>query len=196
MLESSGKLPSDGITGRESKFHANGLFDECLAVRAPNNQFAGQYCTLFFKLVSVNRSDDLIIYDDQQHMNKQDRIVTALLEMTGANFESLTRLGKPEVSKPDFMTALLFPSISLCLPSSCSSNDVLQSMAELVGHYIVSNRSIMTITDERFCSTNEGTLSSTIDGPAIVVLYNTHQKLLENLTNSYNYSLCFSLYTE
>ncbi|XP_032794863.2 nose resistant to fluoxetine protein 6 [Daphnia magna] len=162
MKESSGKVPI-GLYG-SGNFHADGLFDECLAVRGPN--FTGQYCTAYFKAAPVMQSD---IIDPQVPTNNEERSanLVTLLQLLGALSPSAGRV-EPKVAKADVL-AYAFPSISFCLPSSCSADDLGQAVAELVGSYIIANYSLVTVTDEVYCFTDDEDPPS-FDGPDITVI--------------------------
>ena len=169
-MESTGRLPPEGVLG-ELNFHADGLFDECLDVRAPGDRFSGQYCTLFFKSATVSPSDEIVKADPDDEASEYSIrwILLKILREMGVNFES-GRLKEPKVSGPSYMTAF-FPSLSLCLPSSCRAGEVRQSVAELIGRFIVANQSVVTIADDRYCfSQKEADKPPTFDAPDIAVL--------------------------
>ncbi|XP_057365085.1 nose resistant to fluoxetine protein 6-like [Daphnia carinata] len=168
MKESSGKVPI-GLYG-SGNFHADGLFDECLAVRGPN--FTGQYCTAYFKAAPVTESD--IIYqdmstnlDDNEDVEQRSANLVTLLQLLGILSSSAGRV-EPKIAQADVL-AYAFPSISFCLPSSCSADDLGHAVAELVGSYIISNYSLVTVTDEVYCFTDHEDPPS-FDGPDITVI--------------------------
>lgn len=142
VKESSGKLPI-GFFGL-GNYRADGLFDECLAVRAPS--FDGEYCTVFFKPVSANLSE---VANDSLFLGSEDR--QNLISI----FQILGQLSGPGRVKPiieDAVASVAFlPSISFCLPSTCTAQDLGQAIAQLIGSYIIANHSIVTITDDEFC---------------------------------------------
>ncbi len=161
MKESTGQIPP-GLFGA-GNYHADGLFDECIAVRAPN--FDGQYCSVFFKPVAV--SEDEIIQSSGEEEGRSNFItIFQLLGVLG----QLTGSGRvePKVAGADSTTYIL-PSISFCLPSSCSAADLGQAVAELVGSYIIANSSIVTVTDEQYCF-KANVDPPNFDGPDITVM--------------------------
>ena len=144
MQESTGDLPP-GLFG-SNNIHADGLFDECLAVRAPG--FNGQYCGVFFQPVAVDQSEILSPSEsvDNENQDERSNFITV--------FQLLGFLGpdrvQPKVSVADAYTYTL-PSVSFCLPSSCSASDLGQAVAELIGSYVIANYSLVTVTDEQYC---------------------------------------------
>lgn len=78
---------------------------------------------------------------------------------------------KLSVNKAGAFTYLL-PSVSFCLPSSCSADDLGQSVAQLVGTFVISEdplTSILTTVDEGYCFTDDPVRPS-FDGPEIAVM--------------------------
>ena len=143
VKESTGQLPP-GLFG-SSNIHAEGLFDECIAIRAP--EFNGQYCTVFFKPTDVDESDILPPpkhpVDDPSDRSNFITIFQILGLMSPDRVE-------PKVALADPGTYIL-PSISFCLPSSCSADDLGQAVAQLVGSYVIGNKSFVTVADEQYC---------------------------------------------
>jgi hypothetical protein len=127
------------VDGTEN-IQADGLFDECLAVRAP--EFDGQYCTVFFTSAVVNQSEIL-----------PDRIEPKVAEADAkiGNYPSI------------------HPSTAFCLPSSCNAADLGQAVAELAGSYVIANHSIVTITDERYCF-KANSVPPSFDSVTIIVM--------------------------
>ena len=165
MQESSGKVPT-GFFG-SGNFHSDGLFDECLDIQSPNN-FTGKYCTIFLK--------PLIIIDSSEITNtlplpeaKINPLIT-MLQALGLLINS-SRVKDPKVSKADPMS-YVFPSISMCLPSSCGSSDIGQVVAQLIGSYVFAgNLSIVTVADDNYCFVKSGDNNlPTFDAPDIAVL--------------------------
>lgn len=162
MQESSGKVPL-GLYGT-GNFHADGLFDECLAVRAPG--FTGQYCTTFFKVALVNQSEVLPTVNRETRRN-----LVTIFKLLGILISSDGRV-EPKTAEADVIT-YAFPSISFCLPSSCSAQDLGQSVAHLIGGYIFGNYSIVTVVDEQYCF-KETDSPKDFDGAEITVMYETY----------------------
>ena len=162
MFESSAQLPA-GLIGY-GNYHAEGLFDECLAVVAPK-RFHGRYCTVFFRPEPVDWSTNnpSIDYDH----NTTTPMSFILQKLFGSALD-VARI-EPKLSSPDAMT-YAFPSLSLCLPSSCSASDIGQSFAQLIGSYIIANQSMVTIADDDYCFTEDNE-PSTFDGPTIAFMY-------------------------
>lgn len=160
MQESSGKLPL-GLFGA-GNLHADGLFDECLAIRTPL-QFYGQYCTVFFKAALV---DEELLETPSQMESRSSNLLT-LLKLLGMLIPPSGSV-VPKLAEADVIT-YAFPSISFCLPSSCSAQDLGQSVAELVGSYAIGNYSIVTVSDEHYCFRDDKEPIS-YDGPDITVM--------------------------
>ncbi len=164
-MESSAQFPA-GIIG-SGNFHAEGLFDECLAIRAPG-RFRGQYCSVYLKPTPVEHSD--IISDDSTDENRLSPILDYLLRRLFGPSLSTDRV-EPKTSGADALNYML-PSFSLCLPSSCSASDLGQSVAQLIGSYVIANQSIVIITDESYCFTQDDQdPHPSFDGADIAVMY-------------------------
>jgi hypothetical protein len=150
-------------------YHADGLFDECLAVRAPG--FDGQYCSIFFKLSVVNESEILPPESPSLHQERSSIInnFVSLFQILGIVLGS-DRV-KPKVSAAESNSAL-YPGTTFCLPSSCSAADLGQAVAELIGSYVIANHSIVTVADELFCF-KEKIVQPPFDSVTIIVMYIT-----------------------
>ena len=170
VQESSGIIPS-GLFG-SGNYNADGLFDECLRIRAPN--FVGQYCTIFIKpsVVEPNEIIDTADYSSQQEVTVDP--IASMLQPFTASISSLfgsRRVIHPKTSKAD-STSHFYPRISLCLPSSCSSSDIGQTVANIIGSVVLpGNLSIVTVTDDNYCFVHDSP-SPSVDGPVIAVMYN------------------------
>jgi hypothetical protein len=177
VLESSAQFPA-GVIGA-GNFHADGLFDECLAVRAESNRYRGQYCTVFFKLEPVERSEIIssepILVEDERN-NTLSSILNIFNQLFGSSEMDVRDRVEPKLSASDAM-ALMLPSFSLCIPSSCSASDLGHSVAKLVGSYVIANQSIVTIADENYCYTEDDSPTS-FDGPDIAVMYTNYFRCL------------------
>lgn len=167
MFESTGQLPP-GLFG-DGNYHADGLFDECQAVRAP--VFNGKYCSVYFKPELVDPSEIIPpppaatpSYEEQGRGNFITifQILGILGQVSGAG-----RV-EPKLAGINSATYVL-PSLSFCVPSSCSSADLGQAVAQLAGSYIIANYSIVTVTDERYCFVDDADPPS-FDGPDIAVM--------------------------
>ena len=167
MQESSAKMPP-GLIGVHN-YHADGLFDECLAVRAPG--FDGQYCSIFFKLSVVNESEILPPESSSLRQERSSIInnFVSLFQILGIVLGS-DRV-KPKVSAAESNSAL-YPGTTFCLPSSCSAADLGQAVAELIGSYVIANHSIVTVADEQFCF-KEKSVQPAFDSVTIIVMYTT-----------------------
>ena len=143
--------------------HADGLFDECLAVRAPN--FSGKYCNVYFVPTLVDPSE--IIKPTATENDEQRANLIGIFHFLGEGFGY--RRVKPKVSRAD-PTSYIFPSVSLCVPSSCSSSDLGEAVAQLIGRYVFGgNVSIATVTDDNYCFVDNPPPPS-FDGPDIAVM--------------------------
>uniref|UniRef100_A0A0P5TA70 Nose resistant to fluoxetine protein n=1 Tax=Daphnia magna TaxID=35525 RepID=A0A0P5TA70_9CRUS len=157
MQESSAQLPP-GLFG-SNNIHADGLFDECLAVRAPG--FDGQYCSVSFMPQAVDESEIL----PPTEVNEKSNFIT-IFQILG-NLLGTDRI-KPKRAVADPNT-YIYPSTTFCLPSSCSAADLGQAVAELIGSYVIANISLVTVTDEQFCF-KESNDPPPFDGVTITVI--------------------------
>lgn len=162
MQESSGQLPP-GLFG-SFNFQADGLFDECQAIQAPS--FNGQYCKVFFKTASVNQSEILPQKSTSENEQTGRSNFITIFQLLG-RFLATDRVD-PKWSVADPYSHIL-PSVSFCLPSSCSAADLGQAVAELIGSYVIANKSIVTITDEQYCF-KESNNPPALDGATITVM--------------------------
>ena len=167
MYESSGQLPP-GLFGA-GNYHADGLFDECQAVRS-SSVFNGQYCSVYFKPAAVDQSEIIPAppssFEERQEGRSNFITIFQILGILG-QISGADRV-EPKLSGINSATYIL-PSISFCLPSSCSAADLGQAVAELVGSYIIANYSIVTVTDEPYCF-NDNVDPPSFDGPDITVM--------------------------
>ena len=78
------------------------------------------------------------------------------------------------------ITRYIWPASTICIPSSCSTEDFHSSIAQLVGSRTIDNstydgiiyyNSMVTLTDERYCYTQEKIAAApNLDGPNIAVM--------------------------
>lgn len=158
VFESNGQYPEGVIGG--GNYHAVGLFDECINARdyQKNHSFSGQYCTVFFKTATTEEND---FADDPLAPSKANEWLT-ILQLFQEYYNETVKLKEPKVANFSAGDNYL-PSTGLCLPSTCTSEDVRESVAQLVGWYTIApNTSIVTIGDENYCYTAEE-VSSTPD---------------------------------
>ena len=131
VYESSGRLVEDliYIEGSDNVHHGSGLFDECLSVESDRIgvPFQGQYCTVFFGLKRTH---------EEESVSKNDAIVE-----------------KPNEHISNFQK----PSVSFCLPSTCSASDLRSAVAQLVGSRVIKEKkfSVVAISGENYCYTQE-----------------------------------------
>ena len=93
------------------------------------------------------------------------------------------KLKEPKVSDTNFLAQFL-PGMDLCIPSSCSADDLRRAVAQFVGQEVIytdidieNNQtryySIVTYADEGWCHTRESVdAPPNFDGPDIAVMYN------------------------
>jgi len=170
MQESSGKLP-DGFVDGFLSGQAMGLYDECLSVRAHVSEapFQGRYCTVYFATEHVNESDVSAKSPDRHQLG--DNWITLLdFLQTLLSGERIA----PKEADGHFGLISLARGMGICIPSVCSAADVRQAIAQLVGSFPLPGEkgkrsSIVTITDERYCYSDDDPVPS-FDGPDIVVI--------------------------
>jgi hypothetical protein len=161
VRESTGGFP-EGLFGALNT-HSVGLFDECLAVRAPD--FQGQYCTAHFYTGQVpdNVHEKRASSSERSNWLNWFQLIELYLNVTGTLVEV-----DPQVSDITY-TSFSLSSVGVCIPSSCTANDFRQSIAQLVGGFALNNQSVVTATDERSCHVDNQQAPS-FDGPDIAVL--------------------------
>lgn len=169
MLETTGQLPASLVGS--GHYHTEGLFDECQAIRSVPSRFKGKYCTVLFNLEFFNKSDSFVYADSvTDKIEDNPPILFLLRRLFGSSVNETTKL-KPKLSSPHMKTSYInYPSISICLPSSCSASDLGKSIAQLIGSYVISgNQSVVTIADENLCFTDDRVLPP-LSGSAIIVM--------------------------
>ncbi len=144
MYESSAKFP-EGWYG-SSNPSAIGLFDECLSIHPPNQNFQGQYCTVFFKPVTL----DGIELDEDVRQERLNWLT--IYGLIGWWFNKDSALIEPKLFHTD-PYPYVYPSIGFCIPSSCSAADFRSAVAQQVGVFPMGNLSIATAADENYCFT-------------------------------------------
>lgn len=149
--ESTAELPL-GLFWSQN-IHADGLFDECLSIRSyPDpSGFRGQYCSVFFQPEPLDPAD---VIPSTPAVNERANMVTIFQLLNQIFGNRSVQLVEPKVSEADSLS-YIYPSTTFCLPSSCTANDLGQSIAQLVGTYAIGGYSIKTVTDERYCFTDE-----------------------------------------
>lgn len=171
-MESTGQLPSNVF--ESGYYHAEGLFDECQTIRSVPHRFKGQYCKVFFNLEPITKLDQII---NEEIENPS--VLFLLRQLYGSSVNTSTRI-KPKFSKPEVKSLLNnYPSLDICLPSTCSATDLGQSLAHMIGSYVIGNQSIVTIADKTLCFTDDYT-SPPLNGPAILVMYYCNNFVITN----------------
>ena len=160
VYESSAKFP-EGWFG-SSNPSAFGLFDECLSIHPPNLNFQGQYCTVFFKPVYL----DEIELEGQSRQERMNWLT--IYGLIGWWFNNDATLIEPKIFNTD-PYPYVYPSIGFCIPSSCSPSDFRSAVAQQVGVFPLTNFSIATAADEKYCFT-ESNEPIHFDGPDIAFL--------------------------
>lgn len=167
VYESSGDYLPLGFFGGSGNTHSDGLFDECLAIKGPEEtNIRGKYCSVFLSLAPVNESE-ILPFDES--LNSKASMVT-IFQLINRLLGGLTGLQvEPKVARAD-ATTYAFPSTVFCLPSSCTADDLGQAVAQLIGTNVLPNNySILTITDEGYCF-EEKTDPPKFDGADISVM--------------------------
>ncbi len=163
MYESSGDYLPLGFFGGSGNLHSDGLFDECLAIRGPGEaDFRGQYCSVFLSLTPVNESEIIPVREGKGSM-------VTIFQLINSLFGGVIGSVEPKVANATVVT-YAYPSTVFCLPSSCTAGDLGQAVAQLIGTNVIGNYSILTITDENYCFTDNPDPPS-FDGPDITVMY-------------------------
>ena len=164
MHESTANGPPVGTFKNLVSLYANGLFDECLAVRGPNSTFRGQYCNVFFRPTPIQNG---AFFNNKDASERDMNWITVpeLLDWLGFQCDEKMEPQMAEANSRDVQS----PGMGFCIPASCSAIDLRQSVAQLVGKYAVSNISIVTATGEHYCFTDEPNRPR-FDGSDIVVM--------------------------
>ena len=80
-----------------------------------------------------------------------------------------------EAEPDDTMTSFRMPSVSFCIPSTCSASDLRSAVAQRVGYRVVNgiNHTIVTISSEEYCHTKHkiNVNNITTDNVALITLY-------------------------
>lgn len=156
MYESSGRMVEDLIYTESGNIHHQpGLFDECISIKPSDVPFQGKYCSVFFDLRPQSPSTRSTPESDPE------------AQASESFFEE-----EPEETVSYFQKT----SVSFCIPSTCSAQDVRSAVAQRIGQHsrFVKriNSSVVTITNEDYCFTGEksgGTRQ--LDTVAVVILY-------------------------
>ena len=151
MFESSGQLPP-GLFGA-GNYHADGLFDECQAVRSPI--FNGQYCSVYFKPEIVDQSKIIPAppssYKEQQEGRSNFITIFQILGILG----QISGAGRVEPKLAGINSATyVLPSVSFCIPSSCTAGDLSSAVAHRL-HHQFNHFSLASVTSEDFCYTKD-----------------------------------------
>ncbi len=181
MYESTGQFPEGYIGG--GNVHAVGLFDECLSVNTAleeqesDSSFQGQYCTVFFHVEPISPNE--VDLEDEIHEEERAENWLFLYQLYQRLFNESVPLKAPKVRETDVNSRFL-PSVGLCLPSSCSAEDVRSACAQQVGSSTIrANLSVVTVTDDRYCYTKAKVdASPDLNGADITVTYVTYKFLL------------------
>jgi len=150
MHESSGDFP-EGVFGN-FQLHGVGLFDECLAVEAPSG-FRGKYCTVYFGSKEIGPEDIVNgTIDSMFPLNSVERgswiTFYQLLSLLAGQLGAQTINPQVADANPGTYGS---PSVGLCIPSSCSAEDIRTAVSELVGRVALSNMAVVTTTDDNYC---------------------------------------------
>ena len=201
MIQSSGKLPYDGsiakllvTSAKETRYEA-GLFDQCISSGSPIGEIKGKYCSVYIspQPLHPDLNEEDFTFDEKSPSG-------ALLKVPRT----------AEAARKPNPFALTNPAdliIGLCLPSSCSAQDVRNAVAQRIGRttFQFSNKqqgvdgsevgnnttlySFITITHDRLCHTelNIREESGFFYGLYIAFMYFKHNIYLKN----HYYILCF-----
>ena len=161
VRESTGGFP-EGLFGALN-MNSVGLFDECLAIRAPD--FQGQYCTAIFypRQVPNGVHEKRGPSSERSNWLNWFQLIELYLNVSGTLIQV-----DPQVSDITYAD-ILKPSVGVCIPSSCTANDFRQYIAQLVGGFALDNQSVVTAADERSCYVDNQQPPS-FDGPDVAVL--------------------------
>jgi len=158
VYESTAKFPEGLFKGPAPNTHAVGLFDECKAVRAEEHDFVGRYCSVYVGLRQLNDSTSETPpsnakRDERGYLINMGRYLRLIMSLIngGADDEIEPVV---EDAKPG---AWYNPSMSFCVPSSCTAFDLRTAVAELIGSFALSvpgeeeKYSLVTYLDDRLC---------------------------------------------
>lgn len=186
VYETSGKFPDTySKQGPQVSIRSTstGLFDECLTVDAQWNDanFQGQYCMATFNLMPVDPANVI----NQSVTNDNWMALYQLPFWFNTNQESQQMIINPTTKTEESLShfyVLMLPSISYCIPSSCSGHDFASAVAQQVGRSVLTNvtstdgvffssASILTIAGDTYCYTRSSTKEArALDGPDITVM--------------------------
>ena len=190
MYESTGSYP-DGLFD-SLNVHAVGLFDECLNIRPPEPlNFTGKYCTVFLNSDPLDYPISHKTAPSFPFKPKKDLRTGILAFPQYLHFLLGSTEVVPERVADAYPSVWGEPSIGICLPSSCSYNDLRASVAQMVGTFVVDigglKESIVTITDDNFCFSDSDPAPE-FDGADIAVMYGHTPTCIYHSINIYDHS--------
>jgi len=184
VYEATGKLPDSIGRFEKLRTHSTGLFDECLMVKALNNQmndndqqqadiplFSGKYCTLMFQLEPVQFHEiERVKAENQKNTYSETNLNNWNQENWISAYQLPAEWGKnhqlnnitiknPKIRPWDLPLQFpnnRLPSIGYCIPSSCTGEDFGRAVAQLVGKAILSN---VTLEDKFYSNASIVTLA-------------------------------------
>ena len=154
-------MPFDGATnyifaGAKETRYEQGLFDECISSGDPTKNIKGQYCSVFINAEPLDDTNSVLIPRAAEAIRPRNTLFLY-------SFKPVADV-----------------IVGLCLPSSCSAQDVRNSVANKIGRTMFQlpnnqhdgNHSFVTTTHDRFCHTElKIQEQSSLDGLSIAFMY-------------------------
>lgn len=198
MFQASGTLPRHGskdyilISDKEIRYEL-GLFDQCISSGSQTEEIKGQYCSIFIKAQPLQKPYSL------EDFNINGKSETGLeLKTPRMSVAKRQKNYHTPVNQADVV-------VGLCLPSSCSAQDVRNAVAQMIGrntfHLVrkthesddANNQkllySLLSSTHDDFCYTKSKILEAgSHDGLSIAFMYiEIHSLNIYKLTSSISF---------
>ena len=160
MIQALGKIPSDGfmakllLFGTKEMQQEPGLFDQCLSLKSTIGKIKGKYCSVFISEQPLQPSLEIVDF-------KSNGLFSS------ANLKK-SQMGLAARPQSIFSVNLADIVIGLCVPSSCSAQDVRNAVSQRIGRSAFQfpskqresnggNKTLfysyVTKTHDRFCQT-------------------------------------------
>lgn len=152
MIDSWGKVPEGILSGH---INALGDFDECINIQVTNltvteddslaNTFKGRYCTSY--IVDYNTSMEAagLVEGSKEKINKLNVFMShreSEIFQESVTFEELLKLISSSLTQGDGVVGAMLPSVAVCLPSSCSKEDIQYILTTSLHQLYLKNESL------------------------------------------------------
>ncbi|XP_014253522.1 nose resistant to fluoxetine protein 6-like isoform X2 [Cimex lectularius] len=167
MYDSTASSPTGFLTSSSYNF---GAYDQCLSIEVPSYNLNGQYC-----LVSLSFQPDALVYPEY-HKIRNDAVYTDVGAFESA-WLKLKRSKDPRIKYRDTI------HLAVCVPSSCSPQDVQLALQKLLNPILKQGGIAGNITvDPKYCQTLEERLKLDIHGSIFLLILATLTTLVVTAT--------------